>query len=68
MKLQITILFLLFGLSLFPQEKKITKPSYVIIANNEIITEEKLGKLMQEGFIKSINKGVLRWSHCLGQV
>jgi peroxiredoxin len=58
MKLQFTILFILFGYSLFAQENEIQKPSYVIVANDEIITEEKLGELMQENYVKSMNKGV----------
>lgn len=58
MKHLITLLFILLGLSLFAQEKEVTKPMYVIIANNEILTEEILGEFMQEGLVKSMNKGV----------
>ena len=46
----------MIGFKSFCQE--IEKPSYVIVANNEIISEEKLGELMQSGLVKSMNKGV----------
>lgn len=58
MKQTITILFILFGLLLFAQENGITKPENVIVANGEIITEKRLGELMQEDLVKSMNKGV----------
>lgn len=52
------LILTLYGFSLFAQEKEIKKPEYVIIANNEIITKEKVGELSQQGLIKSMNKGV----------
>lgn len=52
------LIFVLYGFTLFAQEKDIKKPEYVIIVNNEIITKEKLGELGQQGLIKSMNKGV----------
>lgn len=58
MKKIIVFIFALYGLTLFAQEKDIKKPEYVIIANNEIITKEKLGELGQQGSIKGMNKGV----------
>ena len=37
---------------------EIKKPEYIIIANNEIISKEKLGELGKQGLIKAMNKGV----------
>lgn len=54
----LTIIFLLFGLSLIAQKNEVTKPNYVIIANNKIISEQQLGEFMQKGLVKSMNKGV----------
>ena len=53
-----TLLFLLINALLFSQEKEIKKPEYVIIANNEIISKEKLNQYGELGAIKSFNKGV----------
>ena len=58
MKQSLTVILFLFGLSLFAQENGIVKPEMVIIANNEIITENRLGELMKEGLVKSMDKGV----------
>jgi peroxiredoxin len=58
MKKFIVLIFALYGFTLFAQDKDIKKPEYVIIANNEIITKEKLGELGQQGLIKGMNKGV----------
>jgi len=58
MKKLILLIFVLYGFTLFAQEKNIKKPEYVIIANNQIITKEKLGELGQQGLIKGMNKGV----------
>ncbi|WP_428740478.1 TlpA family protein disulfide reductase [Tenacibaculum sp.] len=58
MKKIIILIFIFFGFSLFGQEKNIKKPEYIIIANNEIITKEKLTELAQKGLLKSMNKGV----------
>ena len=58
MKKFIVLVFALYGLTLAGQEKPIKKPEYVIISNNEIITQEKLRKLGQQGLIKGMNKGV----------
>lgn len=58
MKYLIVIVFTLYGLTSFAQESEIKKPEYVIVADNEIITEERLVQLMQEGIVKSMNKGV----------
>ena len=54
------ILYLLFLYSsiIIAQEKIIKKPEYVLIANGEIITKEKLDEYGKQGYIKSMNKGV----------
>ena len=57
-KYSIAIVLTLFGFTLFAQKTEVLKPEYVIIADNELISEERLGELMQEGYIKSMNKGV----------
>ncbi len=57
MKKLFFLIFLLYGFTLFAQEKEIKKPEYVIIANNEIITKEKLEELGKQGLIKAMNKG-----------
>lgn len=54
----IVLLLVFYGFSLFGQIKEIKKPEYVIIANNEIITKEKVQEYGEQGFIKSMNKGV----------
>mgnify|MGYP001283155933 CR=1 FL=1 len=58
MKKLIVLIFALYGFTLLAQEKDIKKPEYVIIANNQVITKEKLGELGQQGLIKGMNKGV----------
>jgi peroxiredoxin len=58
MKKFIVLIFLLYGFNLLGQEKNIKAPEYVIIANNEIITEEKLEEYGKQGLIKGMNKGV----------
>ncbi|MEH6538080.1 MAG: TlpA disulfide reductase family protein [Psychroserpens sp.] len=58
MKKLIILIFALYGFTLFAQEKDIKKPEYVIIVNNEIITQEKLGEFGKQGLIKAMNKGV----------
>lgn len=56
---KIIILFsILYGITLVGQTKEIKKPEYVIIANNEIITKEKVQEYGEQGSIKSMNKGV----------
>lgn len=52
------MLFVLYGCTLFGQESEVKKPKYVIIANNEIITEAELNKFAGDGLIKAINNGV----------
>ncbi len=58
MKKLILLIFTIYGFTVFAQEKDIKKPEYVIIANNEIITQQKVEELGQQGWIKSMNKGV----------
>jgi len=58
MKKIIVLFFVLYGFTLFGQTKEIKKPEYVIIANNEIITKEKVQEYGEQGSIKSMNKGV----------
>jgi hypothetical protein len=58
MKKSIVLILILCGFTLFAQEKEIKKPEYIIIANNEIISKEKLGELGKQGLIKAMNKGV----------
>ena len=53
-----TLICLLYSVICFGQQQKIEKPKYVIIANNQIITEAKLGEYAQNGYIKAMNKGV----------
>ena len=58
MKYLSIIFFVIIGITLFGQELEIKKSEYVIIANNKIITKAKLDEYGNQGFIKSINKGV----------
>jgi peroxiredoxin len=51
------LIFALYGFTLFAQEKEIKKLEYIIIANNEIITKEKLEELAKQGLVKGMNKG-----------
>jgi len=55
------ILVLLFAFSscfLFGQQKPSNKPEYVILINDEIVTKEKVDEYGEQGYIKSMNKGV----------
>ena len=58
MKKFIILIFVFFGFTVFAQEKNIKKLEYVIIANNEIITQQKVEELGQQGLIKAMKKGV----------
>lgn len=60
MKKILFLIFTLYSFTLFAQEKDIKKPEYVIIANNKIITQEKLEELGEKGLIKGMNKGVTK--------
>lgn len=52
-------LLLLFSVHLsHGQEKIVKKPEYVIIANDEIVTMEKVEAYAKQGYLKSMNKGV----------
>ena len=53
------VLFFAFSTCfLFAQEKPANKPEYVIIINNEIVTKKKVDEYGEQGYIKSMNKGV----------
>jgi len=55
------ILVLLFAFSscfLFGQEKSLNKPEYVILINDEIVSKEKVDEYGEQGYVKSMNKGV----------
>jgi peroxiredoxin len=55
----IIVLFCLIGcLEVFGQEKKVTKPEYVIVANEQILTKGQLDKYGEQGLIKGMQKGV----------
>lgn len=58
MKKKFFLIFTIYGFTLFAQEKEIKKPEYVIIANDKIITKERLTELVQQGLVKGMNKGV----------
>ncbi|MBW2961022.1 TlpA family protein disulfide reductase [Mesonia aestuariivivens] len=50
--------FLLINLISYSQNKTIEKPSYIYIANDELISEEALDSLVQNGKVISLKKGV----------
>lgn len=55
----IIILLILFcGFTSYAQEKEVKKPEYIIVANNEIITQEKLEEYASHGKLKAMHKGV----------
>lgn len=54
----ILLIFTLYGFALFAQKKDVKNPEYIIIANDKIITKEKLEELGRQGLIKAMNKGV----------
>ena len=58
MKKNLLLIIGLYGLTLFSQEKDVVKLEYVIIANNEIITKEKLEDYAKQGLVKGMGKGV----------
>ena len=48
----------LFGLNISAQNNTPEKPEYVIIANDEIISQEQLGSYMEQGLLKGMQKSV----------
>lgn len=58
MKKTIILLFIICGFTVFGQEKKVKPPEYVIIANDKIISKEKLTEYAKNGFVKAMHKGV----------
>lgn len=57
-KSSILLIFMLIAQMLVAQNQPIKKPQYVIIINDEIVSQEKLDKYGRQGDIKSMNKGV----------
>jgi peroxiredoxin len=56
---QLFYLLLLFSVHLsYGQEKIVKKPEYVIIANDSIITKEKVNEYAKQGYVKLMKKGV----------
>ena len=58
MKQMILILLILTTHLAQGQETNAKKPEYVIIANDTIITKEKIDEYAKQGLLKSMNKGV----------
>lgn len=53
------LLFFVCCLSIsYGQNKKIVKPAYVVIANDEILSKKQFESYGERGYIKSMNKGV----------
>ncbi len=56
---QLICLLLLFSVyRSHGQEKTVKKPDYVVIANDAIITKEKVNEYAKQGYLKSMKKGV----------
>lgn len=56
---KVFVLFFIFSSSfLYGQETTAKKPEYVIIINDRIVTKEKVDEYGQQGYIKSMSKGV----------
>lgn len=58
MKKTICLTVLLITQAFYSQNQVAKKPETVIIINNEIVTMQQVEKYGQEGYIKSMNKGV----------
>ncbi|MBF4505595.1 TlpA family protein disulfide reductase [Flavobacterium sp. JLP] len=58
MKKIICFAFILIVQSFYAQDKVVKKPEYIIIIDNEISSMEKVEKYGNEGYVKSMNKGV----------
>ncbi len=58
MKKSICFTLLLFTLSFYAQTQSVKKPEYVILINDEIASMEQVEKYGQEGYIKSMSKGI----------
>lgn len=54
----LVLCFALFGFALFAQEQEIKKPTYIFIADNQIITKEELLIIGDQGLLKGMNKGI----------
>lgn len=58
MKKLFLLTVIIISQSFYGQNKVVKKPEYVIIANGEIVTKERVEKYGADGYIKSMNKGV----------
>lgn len=58
MKKLLFLVLSIYSFTLLAQENTTKKPEFVVIANNEIISKEKLEALGEQGLIKSMHKGV----------
>ncbi|HZK97575.1 MAG TPA: TlpA disulfide reductase family protein [Prolixibacteraceae bacterium] len=58
MRIIFVLYFAFSSCFLFGQEKPAKKPEFVIIINNEIVTKDKVDEYGEQGYIKSMNKGV----------
>ena len=58
MKALLGLIFLLTTHFLFAQQNVSAKPKYVMIANGEIVSAEKVKEYAKQGYIKSMTKGV----------
>ncbi len=59
MKYILTLFLTFYGITIFGQEKEISKPEYVIIVDNKFfIKKDSLMEYGRLGYVKSMNKGV----------
>lgn len=58
MKKLVLLTLLIMAQSFYGQNNVVKKPEYVIIANNEIVSMERIDKYGADGYIKSMTKGV----------
>jgi peroxiredoxin len=58
MKKLLLLALIIISQSFYGQNNAVKKPEYVIIANNEIVSMEKVEKYGADGYVKSMAKGV----------
>ncbi|MNQ42141.1 Thiol-disulfide oxidoreductase ResA [compost metagenome] len=58
MKKLLLLALIIISQSFYGQNNAVKKPEYVIIANNEIVSMEKVEKYGADGYVKSMTKGV----------
>lgn len=58
MKKLFLLALIIISQSFYGQNKVVKKPEYVIIANDEIVTMERVEKYGADGYVKSMSKGV----------